>query len=58
MGIRLGLIELALLVLVLGSAFPLAHSQGIEGVAAAWLVANAIICLAVVPLLIRFLRHR
>ncbi len=57
-GIRLGLVELALLVLVLGSAFPLAHSYGIEGVAAAWLIANAIICLTVVPLLIRFLRQR
>lgn len=57
-GVRLGLVELALLVLVLGSAFPLAHSYGIEGVAAAWLMANAIICLTVVPLLIRFLRQQ
>jgi O-antigen/teichoic acid export membrane protein len=57
-GMRLGLVELALLVLVLGSAFPLAHSYGIEGVAAAWLMANAIICLTVVPLLIRFLRQQ
>ncbi|HTA98326.1 MAG TPA: hypothetical protein VK730_11885 [Solirubrobacteraceae bacterium] len=57
-GVRLGLVELALLVLVLGSALPLAHSYGIEGVAAAWLMANAIICITVVPLLIRFLRHR
>lgn len=56
-GIRLGLVELALLVLVLGSAFPLAHSYGIEGVAAAWLIANAIICLTVIPLLIRFVRQ-
>lgn len=56
-GLRLGLIELALLVLVLGPAVPLARSHGIEGVGAAWLGANAIICLAVVPLLIRFLRE-
>jgi O-antigen/teichoic acid export membrane protein len=56
-GLRLGLVELALLVLVLGSAAPLARSHGIEGVAAAWLGANALICLAVVPLLIRFLRE-
>jgi len=56
-GLRLGLVELALLVLVLGPAVPLARSHGIEGVAAVWLGANAIICLAVVPLLIRFLRE-
>jgi O-antigen/teichoic acid export membrane protein len=56
-GLRLGLVELALLVLVLGAAIPLAHSHGIEGVAAAWLAANAIICLAVLPLLIGFLRE-
>jgi O-antigen/teichoic acid export membrane protein len=56
-GLRLGLVELALLVLVLGSAVPLARSHGIEGVAAAWLGANAIICLAVAPLLVRFLRE-
>ena len=56
-GLRLGLVELALLVLVLGPAVPLARSHGIEGVAAAWLGANAIICLAVAPMLIRFLRE-
>jgi O-antigen/teichoic acid export membrane protein len=57
-GLRLGLVEFALLGLVLGSAVPLARSHGIDGVAVAWLGANAIICLAVVPLLIRFLRER
>lgn len=57
-GLRLGLVELALLVLVLGSAVPLAHTDGIEGVAAAWLGANAVICLALIPLMIRFLRMR
>ena len=56
-GLRLGLIELALLVLVLGPAIPLARSHGIEGVGAAWLGANVLICLAVVPLLVRFLRE-
>lgn len=56
-GLRLWLVELALLVLVLGPAVPLARSHGIEGIAAAWLGANAIICLAVVPLLIQFLRE-
>lgn len=55
-GTRLALVELALFVLVLGAAIPLAHSRGINGVAIAWLGANAIICLAVVPLLVEFLR--
>ena len=57
-GLRLGLVELTLLVLVLGSAIPLAHAHGIDGVAAAWLAANAVICLAVLPLLLGFLRER
>jgi O-antigen/teichoic acid export membrane protein len=57
-GMRLALIELALLVLVLGAAVPLAHTDGIAGVAAAWLGANAIICLAVVPRLLGFLREQ
>jgi O-antigen/teichoic acid export membrane protein len=56
-GLRLGLIELALLVLVLGPAASLARSYGIEGVGAAWLGANAVICLTVLPLLIGFLRE-
>jgi O-antigen/teichoic acid export membrane protein len=56
-GARLALVEFALLVLVLGAAVPLAHSDGIEGVAAAWLGANAVICVAVIPLLLRFLRE-
>ena len=55
-GMRLALVEFALLVLVLGAAVPLAHSDGIEGVAAAWLGANAIICFAVAPMLVKFLR--
>lgn len=56
-GLRLGLVELALLVLVLAPAVPLAHSHGIDGVGAAWLGANAVICLAVLPWLIGFLRE-
>ena len=56
-GPRIALVELALLVLVLGPAVPLAHSHGIGGVAFAWLVANVVICLAVFPLLLRFLRR-
>lgn len=55
-GLRLALVEAALLALVLGPAIPLAHSHGIEGVAAAWLGANVIIFLAVIPWLVRFLR--
>jgi O-antigen/teichoic acid export membrane protein len=54
-GLRMGLVELALLALVLGAAVPLAHSYGIEGVAGAWLGANLIICLGVLPLLLGFL---
>jgi O-antigen/teichoic acid export membrane protein len=55
-GLRLALVEFALLAIVLGSAIPLAQSYGIEGVGAAWLGANAAIFLAVLPLLSRFLR--
>jgi O-antigen/teichoic acid export membrane protein len=55
-GWRLASVELALLVLVLGSAVPLAHAHGIEGVGASWLMANALICVAVLPQLIGFLR--
>lgn len=58
-GRRLALIEFAMLVLVLGSAVPMARSHGIEGVAACWLAASAIICVAVLPAVIRLLReHR
>ena len=56
-GRRLASVELLLLVLVLGPAIPLAHAHGIDGVGAAWLGANAIICLGVLALLIRFLRE-
>jgi O-antigen/teichoic acid export membrane protein len=56
-GLRLALVELAMLVLVLGATVSLARSHGIEGVGVAWLGANTIICLAVLPLLIRFLRE-
>jgi hypothetical protein len=51
-GLRLGLVELGLLVLVLGGALALAHPDGIEGVAAAWLAANALIAFVVLPLML------
>lgn len=54
-GRRIAAVELSLLVLSLGLAVPLAHSDGIEGVALAWLIANAAIFLAVLPSLRRFL---
>jgi len=57
-GLRLALVEFALLVIVLGSAIPLARSHGIEGVGAAWLGANAVIFVGVLPLLVGFLRER
>jgi O-antigen/teichoic acid export membrane protein len=56
-GVRLTLVELALLLLALGGAIPLAHSHGIDGVALAWLGANAIVAFAVVPLLLAELRR-
>lgn len=55
-GPRIALVELALLVLVLGPAIALARSHGIDGVAFAWLAANVVICIAVIPTLLRFLR--
>jgi O-antigen/teichoic acid export membrane protein len=55
-GLRLAVIELALLALTLGSALMLSRSSGIDGVAAAWLGANAVVCAAIVPSLIRLLR--
>jgi O-antigen/teichoic acid export membrane protein len=54
-GSRIAFVELALLVVILGPAVPLAHSHGIKGVAIAWLGANVVICLAVVSPLLRFL---
>ncbi len=55
-GRRLAAVEFTLLVLALGLAVPLAHAHGIEGVAMAWLAANAMVFLAVVPFLWRFIR--
>lgn len=54
-GSRIALVELALLVVILSPAVPLADSRGIEGVAFAWLGANVLICLAVISPLLRFL---
>lgn len=56
-GARIALVELALLVLVLGPAVSLARTHGIEGAAAAWLLANLVICVCIIPLLFRFLRQ-
>lgn len=55
-GWRLAAVELALLVLAIGLAIPLAHANGIDGVATAWMVANAVVFLAVLPWLWRFIR--
>jgi O-antigen/teichoic acid export membrane protein len=58
-GLRLALVELALLALVVGSAVPLARAAGIEGVAGVWLAANAAICLGLAPVLVGILSaHR
>lgn len=55
-GRRLAAVELALLVLALGLAVPLAHADGIDGVALAWAAANALVFVAVLPWLLRFIR--
>jgi O-antigen/teichoic acid export membrane protein len=55
-GARLALLELTLLTLILGAAVPLAHSDGIKGVAVAWTAANGLVVLALVPWLVRFMR--
>jgi O-antigen/teichoic acid export membrane protein len=57
-GLRLGAIELALLVLVIGPGALLADSAGITGVATAWLGANALIFAVLTPWLVSFLRER
>jgi O-antigen/teichoic acid export membrane protein len=56
-GLRLTFVELALLLLALGGAIPLAHAHGITGVALAWLGANGLVALAVLPLLRKELRR-
>lgn len=55
-GWRLAAAELALFLLALGLAIPMAHSNGIEGVALSWLIANALVFLAVLPFLWRSVR--
>jgi O-antigen/teichoic acid export membrane protein len=55
-GLRLAVVEFVLLVTALGLAVPLAHADGITGVAVAWLSANALVFLAVFPALWRFFR--
>jgi hypothetical protein len=50
--------EAALLALTLGIALALPGSWGVEAIAAAWLVANAVVCAAVAPRLIALIRGR
>ncbi|HEX4188601.1 MAG TPA: hypothetical protein VHY83_11940 [Solirubrobacteraceae bacterium] len=57
-GVRLAAVELALLALVLGAAGALANPYGIDGVAAAWLAANAVICIPAGSMVVRFLHGR
>jgi O-antigen/teichoic acid export membrane protein len=55
-GARLVVTELALVTLSVGGAALLARTAGIDGVALAWLGANAVVAVAILPGLIRFLR--
>ena len=57
-GRRLVLVELALLVLVLVPAVPLAYAYGVDGVGLAWLMAGAAVSAAVWPSLRVVLRGR
>lgn len=50
-GLRIGIVEFALLTLSLSLASALARSNGIDGVGLAWLIANAIVLLSVLPTL-------
>jgi O-antigen/teichoic acid export membrane protein len=56
-GLRLALTEFALLVLVIVPATPLANAYGIDGIGAAWLIANAVIFLTLLPRLLPVLRE-
>ena len=57
-GFRLGVVEFILFVLALGGALALAPSHGIVGVAEAWLLANAVVAVAVIPMVLSDLRDR
>jgi O-antigen/teichoic acid export membrane protein len=50
--------ELALLAVTLGVALTLPRSWGVEGIAWAWLAANAIICVVIAPRLIALVQGR
>jgi O-antigen/teichoic acid export membrane protein len=50
--------ELALLALTLGAALTLPRSWGVDGIAAAWLAGNAIVCVVIAPRLIALARGR
>jgi O-antigen/teichoic acid export membrane protein len=55
--LRIAAVELGLLVLALGTAVPMAHARGIEGVAIAWLGANLVAAACVAPALFGELRR-
>jgi O-antigen/teichoic acid export membrane protein len=57
-GTRLAALEFCLMALVVAPAAALARDHGIEGVALGWLAANAIVCAAAIPALIRALGER
>jgi O-antigen/teichoic acid export membrane protein len=54
---RLALLEGTVLLLVAGAALPLARAHGIDGVAAAWLAANALVCAPAALQLLKLLRE-
>jgi O-antigen/teichoic acid export membrane protein len=56
--VPLAVTEFALLALTLAVALRLPRSLGVEGVAAAWLAANAIVCVVIAPRLIALVRGR
>jgi O-antigen/teichoic acid export membrane protein len=55
-GTRILAVEAAQMLLLLGGAAALARPLGLEGVAISWLGATAVVALAVLPSLVRFLR--
>lgn len=55
-GLRLAFAEFVLFAVALGGALALAPSRGIVGVAGAWLLANAVVALAVAPIIVAYFR--
>jgi hypothetical protein len=56
--VPLAVAEFALLALTLGVALTVPRSWGVEGIAAAWLAANAVVCVVIAPRLIALVRGR